>query len=66
MSRIIAHCKEIHSTTSNVPSVLVLKVEIRNYETRKILRKYENGKDVVNQVNIPSQVQVAGKYGFGT
>ena len=29
-----------------------------------LVKKYVNWKDVVNQVNILCQVQVAGKYGF--
>ena len=35
-----------------------------HHRSEKGWEKYENGKDVGNQVNILSWVQVAGKYGF--
>ena len=58
---------------SSVPSLFGLKVEILNYQSERSGRaarrqkfedNYENRKDVVKQVNMPSPVQVAGKYGF--
>ena len=71
MSYIITCCKKYTEPQSSDPSFVDLKVEISTYESwrsggaapfqEKLREKYESRKDVVNQVNILYQLQVAGK-----